>query len=108
MGIVNGEALEVRVTGARFENLLVHDEEFPLMGLALKLDGKMLVVTAGGVVSSTNATEKCFHIEFDDADAALEMALALKALRGHADTGAGVFAWGERAPDYLSPPDPVE
>jgi len=104
--VVNGEICQVALKYPGLKELIVGTCRLPLTGLGLRLNGNVLTVVASS--DAQGGEGRTFDFEFDDGDTAVELALTLKVARGTADTGAGVFEWGERVPDMLKRPAPVE
>mmetsp|Transcript_18023 Transcript_18023/g.57179 ORF Transcript_18023/g.57179 Transcript_18023/m.57179 type:complete len:273 (+) Transcript_18023:100-918(+) len=103
--LLDGAPSELKLEGGGWGKLLLGGEVLPLVGLALRLEQHVLNLV---LPDGDGAGERSFRVELSDADTALELALTLKVLRGSADTGAGIWAWGERPADQLSRPPPAE
>lgn len=77
----------------------------PLLKLGLRLEPPATLVLVTGFGSNERKT----GLVFEDYDTCAEVAVALKALRGSADGGAGISEWlVDRPPDSLGPPPPAE
>lgn len=104
---VDDERIELRLQGSRWHTLGIGKEIFPLMSLAFRLEHGLLSLAV-----STNEDdvegERVIALELDDNKWSLELAVALKTLRGEADSGAGISAWGGRPADRLKRPPPAE
>lgn len=104
---VDDERIELRLQGSRWHKLGIGKEIFPLMSLAFRLEHGLL-----SLAISTNEDdvegERVIALELDDNKWSLELAVALKTLRGEADSGAGISAWGGRPADRLKRPPPAE
>lgn len=109
---VDGEVREVKLQRPRRDKLVIGYRAFPLVGLALQLEGQVLTVVAdiSDSIAGCDNEQPCrtFRIHFLHSQMALEFALTLKVLRAGADTGAGIYDWGERQPDHLKRPEPAE
>lgn len=103
----DGERCEMRLQGPSWKKLTVGKQVFPLVRLGLRLEEGLLRLVANDA-ESDDVGERVVDIEPDVADWALELALALKALRAEADTGAGIGDWEERPADNLKRPPPAE
>jgi len=106
---VAGESRELRLESEpAWDTLVLGEEQLPLMGLAFRLDGSTLTLACEEEESTAEQCERTFELRMASENAALALTLALKLLRGKADTGAGVAAWGSRPLDRLERPPPAE
>lgn len=96
--VVNGEVCEVKLE-PRDKRLWIAEESLPLVGLAIRLDEAHLHLVVA--VDESPTGEKDFLVELPTVRDALEMAVALKALRASADDGSGVADWGDRPTDMV-------
>jgi len=107
----DGERVEMKLQNPRWSKLMVGDQVFPLVSMGLRLESEFLqLVSSGddGVSLGELDGERVVTIELDKSEWCLELAVALKALRAEADTGAGIGAWGDRPADHLKRPPPAE
>jgi len=102
-----GKSQKVRLENQPlWDTLVLGEEQLPLMGVAFRLDGRILTLACED--SAAEQCERTFQLHMASDDDALGLTLALKLLRGKADTGAGVAAWGSRPLDRLERPPPAE
>lgn len=94
--------------GPEWKSLVLDDEEeLPLVALALRLDNSRLLLVFGEDDGECTV-ERVLTVQLSDYFEAVELAIALKALRGNADGGGGVFDWHSRPVDRLEKPPPAE
>mmetsp|Transcript_32947 Transcript_32947/g.71878 ORF Transcript_32947/g.71878 Transcript_32947/m.71878 type:complete len:116 (+) Transcript_32947:147-494(+) len=107
---VNGQPCEVKLKYPRWTELHVGSEVLSLVGLGLRLDGEVLTLVVADDDNGRGAEggERTFSVQFEHWNIALELALALKTLRGNADTGAGISMFVDPPADELQRPPPAE
>jgi hypothetical protein len=99
----DGDYVEMKLQGPKWQNLLIGSESLPLVSTAFRLEGEVLRLVTEEVTG-----DKIITLELEESSWALELALALKTLRAEADTGGGVCAWEVRPADDLKRPPPAE
>jgi len=100
-----GDDEEAEVDGSEQVGEEAAEERLPLLGLALRLELPSTLV----LVVGCGRDARLIRLWFPDRDVAVELALALKALRSAADVGAGISDWlVDREPDRFARPPPAE